>query len=136
MPNTDRQKQIKRCDMVWSEYIRKRAIVEAHGCQRCLSFKNNYQELQAAHCFGRDRLVTRWLMENGCGLCGGCHLYIDTHEDAKFELFRKLIGDSKEFERLYLLHNMTSRQSSVDLTLTEIALKALIKELDSCYVTT
>ena len=61
---------------------------------------------------------------------------IDSHEDAKFELFRRLIGDSHEFEMLYSLANMTSKQSPVDYKLIEIYLKTLIKQLDGVVATT
>jgi hypothetical protein len=57
-------------------------------------------------------------------------MYIDSHQDAKFELFRRLIGNSHEFEMLYALANMTSKQSPVDYKMTEIYLKTLIEQLD------
>jgi len=63
-------------------------------------------------------------------------MYIDSHEDAKFELFRRLIGNSHEFEMLYTLSNMTSKQSPVDYKMTEIYLKTLIKQLDGVVATT
>jgi len=58
-------------------------------------------------------------------------MYIDSHEDAKFELFRRLIGNSHEFEMLYALTNMTSKASPVDFKMAEIYLKTLIKWLPS-----
>jgi len=57
-------------------------------------------------------------------------MYIDSHESDKFELFRRLIGNSHEFEMLYSLSNMTSKTSPVDPKMTEIYLKTLIKQLD------
>jgi len=133
---TDLQKQEAFLDDLWSEYIRKRAMYRSNGCERCHHWKVIWKNLQAAHCFGRDSKTTRWDTRNGAGLCGACHMYIDSHEDAKFELFRELIGDSQEFELLYILAHMTTKQAPVDRKATEIALKMMIKELDSCCTTT
>lgn len=126
---TEYQKTTKRLDDLYSEYIRKRAMLRIHGCERCHTWKSDWKELQAAHCFTRGNHTTRWDIRNGAGICGGCHLYIDSHEDAKFELFRNLIRDSKDFENLYFITNMTSKQSPVDYKLVEIYLKTLIKQL-------
>jgi hypothetical protein len=124
------KKERNHLDALWSEYIRKRAMHESHGCQRCLQWKESWKELQAAHCFTRGSFTTRWSPLNGCGICGGCHLFIDSHESEKFELFRRLIGNSHEFEMLYAIAHMTSKQSPVDYKMTEIYLKTLIKQLD------
>lgn len=130
---TDSQKQISRLNDLWSEYIRKRAMYRCHGCERCGGWKESYKQLQAAHCFSRKDRTTQWDERNGAGLCGACHMHIDSHEDAKFELFRRLIGDSREFELLYYLSRMTTKQAPVDYTATEIYLKLKIKELDGRY---
>jgi hypothetical protein len=128
-PTNMDKKQKKHLDDLASEYARKRAMHESHGCQRCLKWKNSWKELQCAHCFTRGNLTTRFDPRNLSGICGGCHLYIDSHEDAKFELFRRLIGNSHEFEMLYAISNMTSKASPVDYKMTEIYLKTLIKQL-------
>ncbi len=128
---TDRQKLYKLLDGLWSEFIRKRAMYRAHGCERCRTYKQSWKELQAAHCFSRANHTTRWDIQNGAGLCGACHLYIDSHEDAKYELFRRLIDNSHEFEMLYILAHMTTKQAPVDHKMVEIYLKTLIKNLDS-----
>ena len=130
------KKERNRLDDLASEYARKRAMHESHGCQRCLGWKESWKELQCAHCFTRGSFTTRFDPRNLAGICGGCHLYIDSHEDAKFELFRRLIGNSHEFEMLYAISNMTSKQSPVDYKMTEIYLKTLIKQLDGVVATT
>ena len=124
------KREIKRLNDLWSEYIRKRAMLRVHGCERCKSWRSSWKELQAAHCFGRANHTTAWDIENGAGLCGGCHTYIDKNEDAKFALFRELIGNSKDFEMLYFRHKLTTKQLPVDFKLVEIQLKALIKQMD------
>jgi len=120
-------------DELYSEYIRKRAMYLTHGCQRCLSWKNDWHELQAAHCFGRGNGTTRHDIRNGAGICGGCHLYIDTHEEAKFDFFRKLIG-TIDLEKLYMLSNLTTKQYPIDYKAIEIFLKRGIKEFDKCLM--
>ena len=124
------KKERSKLSDLWSEYIRKRAMYRVHACERCLHWKESWKELQAAHCFTRGSRTTQFDIRNGAGLCGACHMYIDSHEDAKFELFRKLIGDSHEFEMLYAIANMTSKQSPVDYKMTEIYLKNSTKRLD------
>ena len=128
MAKTERQKTIQRLDNLFSEYIRKRAYHEASGCQRCKT-GHSWDELQAAHCFTRGSYTTRWLPENALGICGGCHLYIDSHEGAKFALFREWVSP-KDLEHLYVLAHMTSKASPVDYKMTEIYLKNSIKRLD------
>lgn len=129
------KKERNHLDDLWSEYIRKRAMHRVHACERCLHWKESWKELQAAHCFSRNSRTTQFDPHNGAGLCGACHLYIDSHEDAKFELFQRLIGNSHEFEMLYALSNMTSKQSPVDPKMAEIYLKTLIKQLDGVVAT-
>jgi len=119
----------KKLDALWSEYIRKRAMIEAHGCQRCKSYKQHWRELQAHHCFSRNHRTTRFDVRAGVGLCGGCHRYVQSHDDANMILFRELIG-SDDLQRLYVLTNLTSRQAPVDPKMVEIYLKTLIKNLD------
>ena len=130
------KREKKRLDDLWSEYIRKRAMSLVHGCQRCLTWKHDWKELQAAHCFGRANHTTCYDLENGAGLCGGCHTHIDRNEDAKYELFRGLIGNSKDFEQLYHRSKLTTKQIPIDVKLIEIQLKTLIKQLDAVVATT
>ena len=127
---TDRQKQEALLDNLWSEYIRKRAMKLSGGCQRCPNGqKQIYTELQAAHLFSRKDHTTRWDTRAGCGLCGGCHRYIDSHAEAKIDLAIQLLG-LEEYENLYILSSMTTKQSPVDLKLTEVILRQLLKELE------
>jgi hypothetical protein len=130
------KKERKHLSDLWSEYIRKRAMMRVHACERCLTWKSGWKELDGAHCFTRNSRTTQFDPRNGAGLCGACHMYIDNHESAKFELFRRLIGDSHEFEMLYAIAHLTSKQSPVDYKMTEIYLKTLIKQLDGVVATT
>lgn len=136
---TDRKRQEARLDEVCSEYVRKRAIMLVGGCQRCHSLRFDIQkdngsilpawkQLDWAHLFGRGHTV-RWDVSATAGLCGGCHIYIDTHHVAKEQFIRQLLGDH-DCDRLYVLSQMSSKQSPVDYKMTEIYLKTLIKQLD------
>jgi len=125
---SDRQKQIDRLDALYRELIRRRAMLRVGGCERCLAPKISYKQLDTAHLFGRGQTV-RWDPRASAGLCGGCHRYIDTKDqEAKRQLGIKLLGE--DYERLYVLAHMTSKQSAIDLTLTEIYLKTLLKEVN------
>jgi hypothetical protein len=56
-------------------------------------------------------------------------MLIDSQLSEKEVLFRKLLGD-EEYERLYILSEMTSKQSPVDHKLVEIYLKEEIRRLN------
>jgi len=127
---TDRQKMEDRLDALFRELIRKRAMKRVGGCERCGAPKLSYKKLDTAHCHGRNKRTVRWDERNGAGLCGGCHRYIDSQITAKEELFRRLLGD-KEYERLYILAEMTTKQSPVDYKLNKIYLSVKIQELES-----
>lgn len=125
---TERQKTAARLDSLFRELIRLRAMKLAGGCQRCLSPKKGYKDLDTGHCHGRGKRTVRWDPRNAAGICGGCHRYIDAQITAKESLFRKLLGD--DYDRLYILANMTSKQSPIDYKLVEIYLKEEIRRLN------
>jgi len=52
-------------------------------------------------------------------------MHIDAHLGEKEALFRRVLGD--DYDKLFILANMTSKQSGLDLTLVEIYLKELLK---------
>ncbi len=99
--------------------------MRAGGCERCLTAKISYTQLDTAHLHGRGKYSTRWLPENSLGLCGACHLYIDAQLSEKEVLFRRVLGD--DYDRLFVLANMSSKQSGLDLTMVELYLKELLK---------
>ncbi|MCJ7669544.1 MAG: hypothetical protein MUO61_03385 [Dehalococcoidia bacterium] len=126
---TDKQRIGDRLDDLYRELIRKRAMMRAGGCERCGRAKSSYKDLDTAHCHGRGKHTVRWDERNGAGICGGCHLLIDAQITEKEALFRRLLGD-EEYERLYILAEMTTKQSPIDYKVVEIYLKAKIKELE------
>ena len=124
---TDRQKTIDRLDALYREYIRERAMQRVGGCERCGTPKLSYKELQTAHFHSRKKYTVRWDIRNSIGACGGCHLYLDSHIDAKKEFAIKCLGE-EEYERLYVLAEMTTKTSPIDYNLIELELKELLKE--------
>ncbi len=80
-------------DVVFSEFIRRRAIVRSGGCERCLAPKDSWQELQCCHCHGRGRKSVRWDEDNAIGGCFGCHRVLDSQLTEKEDLFKRLLGD-------------------------------------------
>lgn len=83
-------KKLDKLDTLFSEYVRRRAIAETGGCQRCLTAKYDttkvdgtiypaYMLLQCAHFYGRAKKSTRYDPDNAFGLCGACHIYFTSH---------------------------------------------------------
>lgn len=124
-------------DKLCSEHGRKRAMKLSGGCQRCHApkfdvLKDNgkvfpaWKHLQWCHYEGRSNYGVRYDPDNYAGCCGGCHLYIDEHPQAKEDLFRKLLGD-KGFENLKLRIRFHQK---LDPAAVELDLKQQIKELE------
>jgi len=125
---TDKQKQEALLDELYREYIRCRAMQRVGGCERCHTPKISYKDLQAAHFHTRGGHTTRWDIRNAVGLCGGCHTYIDNHDEEKIAFEKQILGE-EEYDSLFILAHMTTKQSPVDLKLKEIELKELLKEV-------
>lgn len=121
--------QQKRLDNLFSEYIRKRAMQRVGGCERCHSQKTSYKDLQTMHFHSRKKHTVRWDERDAAGGCGGCHLYLDSHPQEKIDFFRNLLGEL-EYDKLYIIANMTTKQSPIDYNLLEIYFKQLLKELE------
>ena len=124
---TDRRRQEKRLDDLFSLIIRKRAMQRVGGCERCKALRQSHKELQTAHFHSRRKHTTRWDIRNSVGLCGGCHQYLDSNKEAKIAFEIECLGE-EEYERLYVLAEMTTKTSPVDYNLTELYLKELLKE--------
>ena len=91
-------------DALFSEYIRKRAIQEVGGCERCLTKKFDIQEengdifpswkrLQCSHFHSRGKQSVRFDEDNAIGVCGACHLYLSAHPLIHVEFFKARLGD-------------------------------------------
>lgn len=129
---TEQKREIKRLDDLYSEYIRLRAMVRVHGCERCLQGKTDIGQLHCAHFIPRTKKATRWDDDNAAGLCPGCHRFIDNDAQAKVEFFTKLLGQ----EKLDLLNARVRNRERPDKSLLEIYYTERIKRLtNTSYVT-
>lgn len=82
----------KKLDILWSKKIRERDEI----CQHC----GKTQSTQAAHIVSRGNLETRWLLENGVGMCYYCHIMWAHHQPIEFtEWIETKLGRAK-FVRL------------------------------------
>lgn len=114
-------------DDTYSEFIRKRAIKEKGGCERCLTpkfdtVKDNgdifpaYKKLQCSHFIGRSNHSTRWDEDDCCGLCGACHIYFGHHPLEHVEFFTKRLGKLR-FDLLQARARQIGRPDKNALTL-------------------
>lgn len=119
---SERQKLELLLDNLFSQFVRSRAIARVGGCERCGSQKRDiekedgsifpaWKQLQCSHFIGRATKQTRWHEDNGSGLCGGCHMYLEHHPAEMVEWFIKTYG-----QRTYDLLLAAQRQpaKSVD----------------------
>jgi len=126
---TEQQKWIVRLDALASEFIRRRAMQEVGGCQRCSQGKIDWHGLDWAHYHSRDKHSVRWDESNAAGLCGGCHRYLDGHAYEKVEFFRILLGQ-EEFDRINLRAEVRIRSATTDYKAIEIYLNMKLGELE------
>ncbi len=126
-------------DIVFSEFIRRRAIQRVGGCERCLTPKYDivkengdifpaWKQLQCSHFHGRARRSVRWDEMNAAGLCPGCHMYFTAHPLEHVEWFKTYIGEA-EFD--LLSGRMRQTHPKPDEKLLLIYYQNQIKELDS-----
>ena len=130
---TDRQKEKDKLDKLCSGYIRRRDFLRFGGCARTeanhQTVFTSYKQLQWAHCFGRKALIVRWDEDNGAGLCGGCHMYLDAHHREKEAFFKKLLGDDA-FRNLEIRAEWNVGQKKTDVAWLTIYFKKLIAEIE------
>jgi len=130
-------KRYAELDKLFSEFIRKRAMVESGGCQRCLTQKRDivkdngelypaYKQLQCSHFIGRSRKSVRFDESNAIGVCGACHLYLTAHPLEHVEFFKNKLG-----ERAFDLLQARARTSAkyLDKEAIGLYLKAKIEEI-------
>ena len=120
-------------DKVYSEFVRKRALQRAGGCERCLTQKRDLQkdngqvypawkQLQTAHFIGRTRHAVRYDVDNAVGLCGACHTYFTGHPMEFVQWYIEKFGQ----ETVDLLE-VRSRQKGVDKEAIRLFLKEMLK---------
>jgi hypothetical protein len=123
--------KLDKLDVLFSQFIRMRAIQLVGGCERCLSPKKDYKQLQTSHFFGRSRRSVRWDEDNAIGTCGACHIYFGSHPLEHTEWFRNHLGE----EKLDMLQGrMRQTHPKPDRSLIEIYLKQRLKEQQSTAI--
>ena len=125
---TDRQRIESLLDELFRDCIRQRAMRRCGGCERCGQPKLKYTALQTHHFHSCVKKTVRWDPRNGVGLCGGCHMAVQRNKEENLALEIKILGQ-EEYERLYALAEMTTKQSPIDHKLIEIELRELLKEV-------
>ena len=129
-------KETRNLDVLFSEYIRRRAITEVGGCERCLTPKYNitnengdifpaWKHLQCSHFHGRASRSVRWDEDNASGLCGACHIYVTAHPIEHVEWFKERLGD--RFDLLQARARTPARY--IDREAIKLYYKAKIEEL-------
>lgn len=114
-------------DILFSEFIRRRAIQRVNGCERCLQGKTDYKQLQCSHFVGRSRRAVRWDEDNATGLCPGCHMYLTAHPTEHVRWFTEHLGDGK----INLLVARSYHGIKPDTEAIKLYLKTKIKELEN-----
>ena len=124
-------------DVLFSEYIRKRAIIRCGGCEKCGAQKYDIQkdngdvlpawkQLQCAHLISRVHHGIRSDPDNALGLCPGCHFFIDREPKVKELFIIEKIG-------LYTYQQLKIKKAGVhhiDHVAVILYLKRLIAELN------
>lgn len=115
-------------DVLFSEYIRKRAMVRVHGCERCGHWKEDYKQLQCSHFHGRGKRSVRFDEDNAIGICGACHLYLTAHPLEHVGFFKALLGEDK-FDMLNARMRIPAK--SIDKSVLTLYYKSKLEELKS-----
>ena len=118
---------ISKLDKMFSEFIRKRAMQRAGGCERCLSQKSDYKQLQCSHVIGRNNRKVRWDEDNAFGLCAGCHMYLEHHPLEHQQLALDKLGQDK----IDLLWARSHVRGKVDIAGLILYYTQKTKELES-----
>ena len=98
-------------DDLYSEYIRKRAIMRVGGCERRHALKFDveldsgrirpaWKSLDCAHLISRRYHGTAWDIDNALGLCGSCHMNIDSMDQKSIFIVGKI--GRKQYELLLI----------------------------------
>ena len=112
-------------DILFSRFIRLRAMERVGGCERCLTPKIDYKQLQCSHYHSRRKASTRFNEDNAVGLCPGCHIYLTGNPLEHTEWYRKKIGE----ERFVLLEIQAAQIVKPDQGIVKLYLKQKLEEL-------
>jgi hypothetical protein len=124
-------------DVLFSEFIRRRAIKRCGGCERCLTPKFDitkddganfpaWKSLQCSHFYGRTDQSTRFEIDNAIGACGSCHMFLEHHPHYHDQWFQQHLG-KESFE---MLEGRNRNKEKFDRKLIELHLKNEIAKLE------
>lgn len=132
-------------DRLFSEFIRRRALRLAGGCERCLTPKYNltkedgtvlkaWKQLSCCHLHSRGKRSVRWDEDNAIGLCGACHMYFHGHPLEQIEFYKAKLGEER-FEQLQLRAEAVTKldMAAVRLYLNQL-LKSELQEGKAYYI--
>ncbi len=122
-------KQIAQLDKLFSEFIRKKAMLNG-GCERCHTPKKDYKQLQCSHFHGRRKRSVRFDPDNAVGLCGACHLYFGANPTEHVKFFLERLGQ-KDFDYLQARANTTQK---IDEKAIAIYFREKLKELNCANI--
>jgi len=113
-------------DKLFSEFVRKRAMKNAGGCERCHAGKSSYKSLQCSHFHGRRKRSVRFDIDNACGICAGCHLFLGANPSEHVKFFQERLGQ-QGFDWLQIRAGIHHK---VDEAATILYLREKLKELE------
>ena len=102
-----RSRLIKTLDDLMSKRVRER---DSHRCRRCGRIGRVFHH----HIFTKQRLSTRWLMDNGVTLDFYCHRWAHSAGE-EFRAWVISWMGQKEYDRLYLVSQMRGGFKETDL---------------------
>ncbi len=114
-------------DILFSEVIRRRAVVRHNGCERCLK-PMAWQRLQCSHFWGRAKRSVRYDEDNANGFCFGCHQYLGSHP-AEYASWKLQELGQKAYDLLDVRAHQV-RGQKLDTKIISLYLKEKLKELN------
>jgi hypothetical protein len=114
-------------DKLFSEYIRKRAMRDTGGCERCHAGKRNYKQLQCSHFHGRRKRSVRFDEDNACGICAACHMYLGANPAEHVRFFQERLSMTA-FENLQIRAQFKHK---IDESAVALYLREKLKELEN-----
>ena len=112
-------------DKLFSEFIRKRAVKFAGGCEYC-GKTMDWKSLQTSHFHGRRKRSVRYDPQNACGVCFSCHIYLGENPYAHTEFFKDRLG-SDRFEWLNIRAEKIVKRDKDEIT---VYLKQLLEAIE------
>lgn len=115
-------------DILFSRYIRLRALMRVGGCEYCEKPKP-FGKLQCSHFKGRGKHSTRFDPDNCAGICFNCHIYLGANPDIHTAWFQKRLG-SERYDALARRANTPFKYGKVAKKEIELYLNKLLEGMN------